>query len=83
MEIAVGSKWQHKDGGVYEVVDSGEQTSPNGVYKDYIIWYCEIGILGKAYPRLKSHFLESFKPYNTLDDEDFKAKNQLTKRERK
>ena len=47
---------------MYEVVDYGKQTSPNGIYEDYVVWYCKVGETAKAYPRLKSHFLDSFKP---------------------
>ena len=67
--IKKGSKWQYKDGGVYEVVDYGKQTSPNGTYADYVVWYCKVGETAKAYPRLKSHFLDSFKPYEPIKQE--------------
>ena len=56
MPIEIGSEWRHKDGGVYEVVDYGNQTSPNGIYEDYVVWYRKVGETAKAYPRLKSHF---------------------------
>ena len=78
MKIEIGSKWQYKDGGVYEVVDYGKQTSPNGTYEDYVVWYCKVGETAKAYPRLESHFLDSFKPY-----EDITPSLDFTKRERK
>ena len=65
--INIGDKYQHiKDGGVYEVVDYGKQTSPNGTYEDYVVWYCKVGETAKAYPRLESHFLDSFKPYEPI-----------------
>ena len=64
--INIGGKYQHKDGGVYEVVDYGKQTSPNGTYEDYVVWYCKVGETAKAYPRLESHFLDSFKPYEPI-----------------
>ena len=65
--INIGDKYQHiRTGNQYEVVDCGKQTSPNGTYEDYVVWYCKVGETAKAYPRLESHFLDSFKPYEPV-----------------
>ena len=70
MMIAIGSKWQHKDGGVYEIldntvvicIDKGNGVEPiKGVdYKDQD---------REIYVRTKSHFLDSFKPYEPVKQE--------------
>ena len=63
--IETGSKWQHKDGGVYEVVtilDININTLVNTL-KNYkrTIWYKDQD--GEIYVRTEKHFLTSFKPY--------------------
>ena len=65
--INIGDKYQHiRTGNQYEVVDCGKQTSPNGTYEDYVVWYRKVGETAKAYPRLESRFLNSFKPYEPV-----------------
>ena len=66
--IETGSKWQHKDGGVYEVVtilDININTLVNTL-KNYkrTIWYKDQD--GEIYVRTEKHFLTSFKPYEPV-----------------
>ena len=66
--IDAGSKWQHKDGGVYEVVtilDININTLVNTL-KNYkrTIWYKDQD--GEIYARTEKHFLTSFKPYEPV-----------------
>lgn len=65
MSIEVGSKWQHKDGGVYEVVDSQADVSyyHKDVYEQQMIEAIVYkDIQGEIYVRTENHFLQSFKP---------------------
>ena len=64
ISIEVGSKWQHKDGGVYEVVAVGQNSYFNGQIERkfiYCVWYQDKQ--GEVFVRTEKHFLQSFKPY--------------------
>ncbi len=65
--IEIGIKWQHKDGGVYEVIDYREQAfkSKNGFTDNaFCVWYRDKD--GGVYVRTEKHFLTSFKPYEPV-----------------
>ena len=76
--IEIGSKWQHKDGGVYEVIDYREQAfkSKNGFTdNDFCVWYKDKD--GEIYVRTKKHFLASFKPYEPVYEYRWALKMQI------
>ena len=65
--MEIGSKWQHKDGGVYEVTDYREQAfkNTNGFTDNTLcVWYKDQD--GEIYVRTEKHFLDSFKPYEPV-----------------
>ena len=62
VKIEVGSKWQHKDGGVYEVIQQVECRYFNdgfGVGIDCILYKDQ---QGEVYVIKEKHFLSNFKP---------------------
>ena len=69
MMIAIGSKWQHKDGGLYVVVDKKTpryEIDGNDIYCN-VIWYSDKQ--GEIYVWTEKHFLDSFKPYEPVKQE--------------
>jgi len=56
--IEIGSKWQDKDGEVYEVVAKVHSIQVP------IVWYADKN--GEEYVRTEKHFLASFKPYEPV-----------------
>lgn len=64
MKIEIGSKWQHKDGEVYEIMDSGATTyAKDGEGVKVIKGVAYKDQQSEIYVRTEKHFLESFKPY--------------------
>jgi len=54
--MKIASKWIHKDGGEYEIIDEAIT-----IHTEPLVFYRAIG-KDREYVRTKSHFLESFKP---------------------
>jgi hypothetical protein len=65
--IEIGSKYVHKDGGVYEVVDNQAVTNATiGIYPTCIKGIAYKDQQGEIYIRTEKHFLSSFKPYEPV-----------------
>lgn len=62
MKIEIGSKWVHKDGGVYTIL---YKKNFRVVKEDIpVVWYKDQQ--REIYVRTEKHFLKSFKPYKPI-----------------